>query len=106
MKDKELEEQIRDISFGAISEMLDNPDSLGIYPTTKAFKRIDREVLDLIAQERRKAKIEVLEKLKDTIKMHTVPEGRGLITRSYLNNSIDFMLAELKEDNKKGNNNE
>lgn len=64
MKDKELEEQIRDISFETISEMLDNPDSYGLYPTTKAFERIDREVLNLIAQERRKAKIEVYEELK------------------------------------------
>lgn len=63
-EDKELEEQIRDISFETISEMLDNPDSYGLYPTTKAFERIDREVLNLIAQERRKAKIEVYEELK------------------------------------------
>lgn len=36
-------------------------------------------------------------KLKEEMKMHTVPEGRDLITRSYLNNSIDFEIAALEE---------
>lgn len=31
-------------------------------------------------------------KLKEEMRMHTVPEGSDLITRSYLENSIDFML--------------
>ena len=89
MKDKELEEQTSD---QLAQQLIDELKSKGMVIVER------EEMIDLIAQERRKAKIEVLEKLKDTIKMHTVPEGRGLITRSYLNNSIDFMLAELKED--------
>lgn len=45
---------------------------------------------------------DVLLKLKEEMAMHTVPEGRGLIARSYLNNTIDFEVAQLaaqKEDN-------
>lgn len=40
---------------------------------------------------------EALTRLKKDMEMHTVPEGKGLITRSYLNNSIDFELAKLEE---------
>ena len=87
MKDKELEEQIRDISFETISEMLDNPDSYGIYPTTKAFERIDREVLNLIAQERRKAKIEELENFRAF-----VPYNPATLDQ------LNYRIAELKED--------
>lgn len=37
-----------------------------------------------------------LEAIKEEMKMHTVPEGQGLITRSYLNNTIDFKIKALK----------
>lgn len=42
-----------------------------------------------------KAVVATLLKLKEEMKMHTVPEGTDLITRSYLNNSIDFIIAQL-----------
>ena len=45
--------------------------------------------------------VETLEKLKTEMKMHTVPEGHDLITRHYLNNSIDFMVAALRKGQEK-----
>lgn len=44
---------------------------------------------------------EALLKLKEEMKMHTVPESTRLITRTYLNNSIDFMIQAQKERNTK-----
>lgn len=38
-----------------------------------------------------------LEQLKTDMRMHTVPEGQNLITRSYLENSIDFVIKRLHE---------
>ena len=99
MKDKELEEQIRDISFETISEMLDNPDSYGIYPTTKAFERIDREVLNLIAQERRKAKIEEVKMLQQFHIVNAYSEtDEALRENRKVEDLFENRLAELKED--------
>ena len=77
MKDKELEEQTSD---QLAQQLIDELKSKGMVIVER------EEMIDLIAQERRKAKIEVLEELKNAPKMHTYPDY------------IDFMLAELKED--------
>lgn len=53
------------------------------------------ELKELIESQCGAAAIKELEKVKFEMKMHTVPEGRHLITRSYLNNTIDFMVNEL-----------
>lgn len=38
----------------------------------------------------------LLLRIKEELKQHTVPEGRDLITRSYVNNTIDFELERIK----------
>jgi hypothetical protein len=38
----------------------------------------------------------ILEKLKTDLAMHTVPEGTDLLTRSYVNNAIDFAIGQLQ----------
>ena len=39
-----IEEDIRYITYKATSNMLDNPDKYGIYPTGELYDRIEREV--------------------------------------------------------------
>lgn len=84
MKDKELEE----LAVGRRNL----PDGLQV----RTFY-VD-ELEEYIAQERRKAKIEVLEEV--------IALFGGDITLSTYVNGIINDLAELKEDNKKGKNNE
>lgn len=59
------------------------------------------KIIELIDQEKTAAVTEKLEKLKSDMTMHTVPEGKHLITRSYLNNAIDFELSQLKQEETK-----
>jgi hypothetical protein len=48
MNSKEFEERLRDIVHTNTSEMLDNPDKYGIYPTTKFYNSIEKDVHQLI----------------------------------------------------------
>jgi len=59
------------------------------------FKRAEEALNQLIQQATDEAVQAALLKLKKDMQMHTVPEGFDLITRSYLNNSIDFMVSQL-----------
>src|SRR5690349_17724896 len=40
----------------------------------------------------RDAEIALLQRIQQEMAMHTVPEGKGLVSRSYLNNTLDFMI--------------
>lgn len=44
----------------------------------------------LIAEKR-----ELIESIRQSVMSHTVPEGRGLMTKSYLYNTLDFELGKL-----------
>lgn len=45
-------EEIRTEICAAISEMLDNPDRIGIYPTTRCFNRLEQFILAQVEAER------------------------------------------------------
>ena len=47
---KELREQVWDIVYKNISEMLDNPDDCGIYPTTKCYGELTTDILKLFGE--------------------------------------------------------
>lgn len=57
------------------------------------MSNLDQEIMTLKAKTKA-----VLLKIKEEMRMHTVPEGRGLITRSYLENTIDFEIKELSDE--------
>lgn len=57
---------------------------------------IDISAQEAILKEINTQTIKVLEEVKEEMKMHTVPEGVGLITRSYLNNTINFKIKQLE----------
>lgn len=71
-------------------------DGVEVYRLTK-----EEAVAKLAAREQRLV-AEALLKLKEEMRQHTVPEGRGLITRSYLENSIDFMIAGIEANRPEG----
>lgn len=45
------------------------------------------------------AQEKLLKRLEESINQHTVPEGAGLITRSYVQNTINFELTTLRKEN-------
>jgi len=54
MSKKKLLKEFRKVRTNAISEMFDNPDKYGIYPTTKFFKALDSsfsKALDTMREE-------------------------------------------------------
>jgi transketolase len=61
----------------------------------RLFEQYQKQIQDLMLARARTATKKVLEELKQEMRMHTVPEGNHLITRSYLENTIDFKIAEL-----------
>ena len=58
--------------------------------------RIAERLAPIIHTTVAKKTAKALKQLKADMQMHTVPEGKHLITRSYLNNSIDFMVEKLE----------
>jgi len=107
-KDKELEEQIGDVFARACknNEYFGNDGWYELHTPTAR-----QEINNLIAQERRKAKIEVLEwvycnlpKRGDRFRNAKKTDLQEIIMG--LDMDIAWEIAELKEDNKKGNNNE
>jgi hypothetical protein len=53
-----------------------------------------RELRALIDRE----KAELLDRIETSVKMHTVPEGRHLITRSYVLNTINFERSAITSE--------
>jgi len=93
---KSIDEQIRKkvIQCFAEENMTDEMQESGDIEYFDISAVIDK-ITALIQQEVE----ETLQRIKKEMEMHTVPEGANLITRSYLNNTIDFEIAKLKNTN-------
>jgi len=50
-------------------------------------------LLDLIYQKQ----LALLDRIKESLNNHTTPEGRDLLTRSYINNTLEFERQKLEK---------
>lgn len=57
-------DDIRGSVVGMISAMLDNPDNIGIYPTTKCYDRLESYINSLISQTGERVRKEICEKIE------------------------------------------
>ena len=56
--------KIRDIIVKNTSEMLDNPDEYGIYPTTRFYNKLEKEIRSWALEERKDERKKVTEEIK------------------------------------------
>lgn len=52
----------------------------------RAYKGLEA----LITSHTNAARIEMLDRIEESVKQHTVPEGKHLVTRSYVLNTLEF----------------
>ena len=71
--EKDLLEKFKTCRTDAISEMFDNPDSVGIYPTGKFFDTIDKFFLQALSQ----ARAEEREKVAQWMRLRGFATGHG-----------------------------
>lgn len=64
---KPLEEAIRDITYKATSDMLDNPYGNGLYPTSEFYERMDREIASLFTERLEAFAEDLKEQCEDSI---------------------------------------
>lgn len=65
----------------------------------ESVQAIARAKVDGIMPMVTSAQLDLLDRLEQSINNHTTPEGRQLLTRSYVKNTLDFERGKLTQNN-------
>ena len=95
LKSKEWRQKVESKEWGAwkfVSDMLDNPNEYGIYPTSECYEKIH----DFVEQAKTEAKIEVLEEVREAF--HETFYGAGELWFNYIFKDGDIRAEEDARD--------
>lgn len=92
----ELEDQLREAILES-AEIGDWMDRAYLVAHPDNLNRMVEIVMGIITQKETKAVVEAISRIRQSVMSHTVPEGKDLMTKSYLYNTLDFELKTQQE---------
>lgn len=67
-------------------------------PLTRGLSREDVEaIMQLISDQTNKAVSDTIDRIQESLNSHTTPQGQDLLTRSYIDNTLDFERGRLQQ---------